>query len=207
MKNFLFLTILIFTSQVVLSQVTDGVSEYNKKSQQAVIGEYKYPEETVEKALEDKLARKGLKTKSSKGFLLVNEGVINDITATPMDYAFKVERKSRREKDVTTVTMIMRQKDINMMAMNSSAAKTFLFDLAPVIDSVNTDMMINDQYETVVKMQKKYKDLQDDQTGLEKKIRKLQDDLAENAKAQSDQQRENGRQQEILDAWKAKKTN
>jgi hypothetical protein len=47
--------------------------------------------------------------------------------------------------------------------------------------------------------------LQEDQQSLEKKIRNLQDDLSKNSKDQQDQQNEVKRQQEILDAIKAKK--
>ena len=67
--------------------------------------------------------------------------------------------------------------------------------------------MVNEQYEAVVKSQKKLKNLQDEQNSLERKIRNLQDDIKKNAKDQENMQNEIKSQQEVLNAYKAKKTN
>lgn len=207
MKKILFSALVMATSYISFGQVYDGMVEYNKKDQPAVMSDYKFPEETVEKALKEKLEKLGLKVKSSKGFLVAGNSIISSIAPGPMDYAFKVDRKSKKEKDITTVSMVMTSGDVSNTAANSSNAKTFLSDLTPAVDAVNTNNMVNDQYTALTKAQKKYKGLQDDQTSLEKKIRNLQDDLTANAKDQADQLKEVQRQQEILDTWKAKKTN
>ena len=123
-----------------------------------------------------------------------------------MEYAFKIERKSKKEKDITVVTMVMNENNVNTIADNSAGGKDFLKDLSPAIDAVNTDNMVNEQYDAVVKSQKKLKNLQDDQTAMEKKVRNLQDDLKKNAKEQDDMQKEITNQQAVLDAFKAKKT-
>lgn len=207
MKKILLSAFIMASSYISFGQVYDGLVEYNKKDQPAVMSDYKFPEETVEKALKEKLEKLGLKVKSSKGFLVVSNSIISSIAPIPMDYAFKVDRKSKKEKDITTVSLVMAVGDVNNTAANSSNAKTFLSDLAPAVDATNTDNMVNDQYAALTKAQKKYKNLQDDQTSLEKKIRNLQDDLAANAKDQQDQLKEVQRQQDILNTWKAKKTN
>jgi len=207
MKKTLFTLLILSAAYISFGQVYDGLVDYNKKDQPGVLSDYKFPQETVEKALKNKLEKLGLKVKSSKGFLIVSNAIIGSVAAIPMDYAFKVDRKSKKEKEITTVSMVMVVGDVNNTAANSSNAKTFLSDLAPSVDEANTDNMVNDQYTAFTKAQKKYKGLQDDQTGIEKKIRNLQDDLAKNAKDQADQQKEVARQQEILDTWKAKKTN
>jgi hypothetical protein len=206
MKKILFLMLTLCAAQLVCGQVYEGLADYNKKAQPAIIGEYRYPQETVEKTLTDKLEHMGLKVKSSKGFLIVNNAVISSISSKQMDYAFKIERKSKREKDVTVVSMVINLNDANTIADNSSDAKTFLKDLAPSIDGLHNDNMVNDQYTALTKAQKKLKNLQDDQASMEKKVRNLQDDLKTNEKDQADQQKEIQRQQEILDAMKAKKT-
>lgn len=205
MKKALLSLFIMATSFVSFAQVYDGMVNYNKKDQPGVIGDYKFPQETVEKALMQKLEKLGLKVKSSKGFLVANNAVISSIAAIPMNYAFKIDRKSKKEKDISTISLVMTVGDVNNTADNSSNAKTFLSDLAPSVDAANTDNMVNEQYTALTKAQKKYKNLQDDQTGIEKKIRNLQDELAENAKDQADQQKEVLRQQQILDAWKSKK--
>ena len=205
MKNF-FLLIFIINTQFSFAQVYEAKIDYNKISQAAIVGEYKYPEATVEKTLTDKLERMGYKVKSSKGYLIVSNAVISSISSKPMEYAFKIERKSKKEKDITVVSLVMNENNVNATVDNISKAKSFLNDLSPAIDAVNTDNMVNDQYEAVVKSQKKLKNLQDDQNSMEKKVRNLQDDLKKNAKEQDDMQKEIKNQQEVLDAFKAKKT-
>ncbi len=191
--------------QFCFAQTYEGKIDYNKNSQAAIITEYNYPEATVEKTLTDKLERMGYKVKSSKGFLIISNAVINSISSKPMEYAFKIERKSKKEKDITIVSLVMNENNINTTADNSSKGKNFLTELSPAIDALNTDNMVNDQFEIVIKSQKKLKNLQDDQMNMEKKIRNLEDDLKKNAKEQEDQQKEITKQQEVLDAYKAKK--
>lgn len=205
MKNF---TLLLFIMSVQFSyaQVYEGRVDYNKNSQAAVIAEFKYPEATVEKTLNDKLQRLGYKVKSSKGFLIISNAVINNISTKALEYAFKIERKSKKEKDITIVSLVMNENDINVTADNSTKAKDFLKDLSPAIDAVNNANMVDEQYDALVKAQRKLKALKDDQNAMEKKIRNLEDDLKNNAKEQEDQQKEITRQQEVLDALKAKKT-
>jgi hypothetical protein len=207
MKKILLSIIITAVSYLSFGQVYDGTVNYNKKEQPAVISDYKFPQETVEKALREKLQNLGLKVKSSRGFLIASNSIISNIAAIPMDYAFKIDRKSKKEKDVTTVFMVMTVGDVNNTPDNSSNAKTFLSDLAPAVDATNIDKMVSDQSDVLTKAQKKYKSLQDDQTSLEKKIRSLQDDLTSNAKAQTSQLQEVQRQQDILTTWKTKKTN
>ncbi|MEQ1553099.1 MAG: hypothetical protein ABL929_02910 [Ferruginibacter sp.] len=205
MKKIILLFVTIISFQLVHAQAYDGMVDYNKKSQYAVIAEYKFPQETVEKILKTKLEDLGLKVKNSKGFMVVNNSTINNISTTPMDYSFKVEKKSKREKETMLIYMVMNINDSSFTATNSAAAKIFLNELAPSIDGLNTDNLIKDQMEVLAKAQKKYKNLQEDQASMEKKIRNLQDDLSKNSREQTEQQNEVKRQQDILDVIKAKK--
>ena len=205
MKNFTLLLLFILSVQLSFAQVYEGKIEYNKTSQAAVIAEYSYPEATVEKTLRDKLERMGYKVKSSKGYLIISNAEISSISSKSMEYAFKIERKSKKEKDATIVTLVINDNNVNATADNSSRAKKFLTDLSPDIDVVNTDNIVNEQYDALVKSQKKLKNLKDDQMNIEKKIRNLEDDLKQNAKEQEDQEKKITKQQEVLDAFKTKK--
>lgn len=205
MKNFKLLLLFILSVQLSFAQVYEGKIEYNKTSQAAVIAEYNYPEATVEKTLRDKLERMGYKVKSSKGYLIISNAEISSISSKSMEYAFKIERKSKKEKDATIVTLVINDNNVNATADNSSRAKKFLTDLSPDIDVVNTDNIVNEQYDALVKSQKKLKNLKDDQMNIEKKIRNLEDDLKQNAKEQEDQEKKITKQQEVLDAFKTKK--
>ena len=205
MKNFTLLLLFILSVQLSFAQVYEGKIEYNKTSQAAVIAAYNYPEATVEKTLRDKLERMGYKVKSSKGFLTISNAEISSISSKSMEYAFKIERKSKKEKDATIVTLVINENNVNATADNSSRAKKFLTDLSPDIDAVNTDNIVNEQYDALVKSQKKLKNLKDDQMNIEKKISNLEDELKQNAKEQEDQEKKITKQQEVLDAFKTKK--
>lgn len=205
MKNFTLALLFSFLSPCIFAQVYEGKIDYNKTSQPAIIGEYNYPEATVEKSLKDKLELLGYKVKSTKGYLIISNALITSITSKPMEYVFKIDRKSKKEKDITVVSVIMNDNNTNTVSDNSSGVKSFLTDLTPAIDAVHTDNMVNDQYDLVTKSQKKLKNLQDDQSSMEKKIRNLEDDIKKNAKEQENLQKEIIKQQEILEAFKTKK--
>jgi hypothetical protein len=205
MKKITFLLIAFAITHLAMAQAYDGSVDYLKKSQAAVIAEYKYPQETVEKTLKDKLERLGLKVKSSKGFLVAYNAVISSVSSNQMEYAFQVDRKSKREKETTVISMVMNVNDVNATADNASKAKDFLNELAPAIDALNVDNMVAEQTTVLEKAEKKNKNLQDDIASLEKKIRNYQDDLAKTKKQQEDQLKEVQRQQEILDTIKAKR--
>lgn len=205
MKKICTLLVAIIIAQFSFAQAYDGTVDYLKKSQAAVMVEYKYPQETVEKSLKDKLERLGLKVKSTKGFLVAYNAVISSVSANQMEYAFQIDRKSKREKETTVISMVMNVNDVNATADNSEKAKAFLNELAAPIDALNVDNMVADQTVVLEKAQKKNKNLQDDIANLEKKIRNLQDDLAKTKREQDEQTKEVARQQEILNTIKAKK--
>jgi DNA repair exonuclease SbcCD ATPase subunit len=206
MKKFTSLAICLFIVQSIFAQAYDGTAEYLKKSQAAVMVEYKYPQEIVEAALKDKLERQGLKLKNSKSYMIAYNSLITGISSTPYDYAFMVDKKSKREKEITLITLVINATgEVNASSENSAKAKTFLNELSAAIDAANVNAMYDEQEKALAKAQKKYKNLQEDQENLEKKKRNLEEDLRKNAKDQTDQQAEVKRQQEILDAIKAKK--
>jgi hypothetical protein len=205
MKKICTLLLAFAFAQISFAQAYDGTVDYLKKSQAAVIAEFKYPQETVEKTLKNKLELLGLKVKSTKGFLVVYNAVISNVSANQMEYAFQVDRKSKREKETTVISMVMNVNDVNATTDNSEKAKAFLNELAPAIDALNVDNMVADQTAVVEKAQKKNKNLQDDIASLEKKIRNYQDDLAKTKREQDEQTKEVARQQEILNTIKAKK--
>jgi hypothetical protein len=205
MKKNSLLLIAFAITHFAIAQAYDGSVDYLKKSQAAVIAEYKYPQETVEKTLKDKLERLGLKLKSNKGFLVAYNAVISSVSSNQMEYAFQVDRKSKREKETTVISMVMNVGDVNATADNASKAKDFLNELAPAIDALNVDNMVVDQTTVLEKAQKKNKNLEEDIESLEKKIRNYQDDLAKTKRQQEDQTKEVQRQQEILETIKAKR--
>lgn len=180
--------------------------EYNKTEQPALVMEYNFPQDVVETALKDKMASMGLKGKSSKGFITYTGATINEISSTPMDYAFKIDRKSRKEKGTTLVYMVMG--GANAMNVDNGAAsngKYFLSNLAPNVQAGSLELEIKAQEEVLTKNEKKLKSLQDDKSSMEKKISNLQDDLKKNEKDQENQAKELDKQRSILDALKQRR--
>ena len=206
MKKITTLVLCLFIVQSIFAQAYDGTAEYLKKSQAAVLVEYKYPQEIVEAALKDKIERQGLKLKNSKGYMIAYNSLITGISSNPYDYAFMVDKKSKREKEITVITLVINATgEVNTSSENSAKAKLFLNELGTAIDAANVNAMYDEQEKVLAKAQKKYKNLQEDLESLEKKKRNIEEDIRKNAKDQTDQQAEVKRQQDILDAIKAKK--
>jgi len=197
------------------SQSYESSITYNKKKQKAIVLECGYPEEAAENAIIEKL--KGLGNKSreekgmfngDKGFIVFRNAYVTDISDKDMDFIVKVERKSRKEKDMTNVYLVITKNGENMLASSDTYAehaKEFLNKLLPDIEVANLELKIKTQEDEVAKAEKKFKDLQDDQASMEKKIKDLQDDLKKNAKSQEEQQKEIGNQRGLLDVLKGKR--
>lgn len=207
---------LVLFSNLAFSQAYEGNIEYNKKKQQAVLIDYAFSQEAVENAIVQKMEKLGYKAKTEKGmfnkdkgFIVFKNAFITDISDNSMDYIIKVDRKSRKEKDETTLYLIMSKDETNALAsMDASGvgkAKSFLNGLLPDIEEANLELEIEAQDGTVVKAEKKYKNLQDDQQSLEKKIKGLQADLEKNIKDQENQQKEIENQKQALELLKGKR--
>jgi len=215
-KIFLFTCIAFVFSVPVFSQAYEGNIEYDKKKQQAIIIDYAYSQDAVENAIVQKIEQMGYKAKTEKGmfnkdkgFIVFKNAFINDISENSMDYILKVERKSRKDKDETTLYLIMNKDGANAMpvmdAYNVGKAKSFLNNLLPEIEEANLELQIKGQEDAVTKAEKKYKNLQDDQQSLEKKIKGLQADLEKNIKDQENQQKEIENQKQALEEMKGKR--
>ena len=186
-KIVLFLSAAIFVSTIAAAQAYEGSIEYNKKKESAFVIEYTYPAEAVENAITQKMEKLGYRGKEEKGIFNKDKGFrvyknasISEISATSMDYILKVERKSRKEKDVTLLYLIINKEGANAVsqfdAYDMGQAKSFLNNLLPEVEAANLELQIKAQEETVTKAEKKLRGLKDDQSDLEKKLKKNQDD-------------------------------
>lgn len=209
------LTIFVF-SVTAFSQAYDGSITYNKKKQQAIVIDYGYPQEAVENALVQKIEKMGYKAReqkgifnSDKGFIVFKNASLPEISAKTIDYIVKIERKSRKEKDETTLYLLMNDSHDGTLAemdpYDIGKAKSFLNNLLPEIEEANLELQIKTQEDIVAKAEKKLKDLQDDQVSMEKKIKNLQEDLKNNAKDQEDQQKDIENQKKALEILKEKR--
>ena len=192
-----------------MAQAKEGTIEYKKKKQQCFFINYNFPPEAVENALMGKLTRMGYKGKEEKGmfnkdkgFIVFKDANVPEVSDQTLDYVIKVERKSRKDKDETTLYLLLNKGGSDAIETLDSysvgKAKSFLNNLLPEIEEANLELQIRDQDEVVVKSEKKFKDLQDEKTDLEKKLKKNQENL-------ENQQKLIENQRSALDGLKGKR--
>ena len=194
MKNlFLLASLVTILSFVSSAQAYEDNVQYDKQKQPAIAINYNYPAQAVENAFVEKMAKLGFKAKEEKGllnkdkgFIVIKNAYITEISPDRMDYIIRVERKSRKENDESVMYMII-MKDgenamIKMEAENIGKTKLFLNNMLPDIEAAQLEMQIKDQEEVVARTEKKLKDLKDDQSSLEKKLQQNKEDQASTQK-------------------------
>lgn len=195
-----------------ISQAYEGKIEYLKKDEPATVIEFPYPPDEVENAIIDRLDKLGYKRKESRGFLVYKETVITQISQQPMDYVFKIERKSRKEKDETAVYLIMNYSVENVLSRVNdpnvgNKVKEFLNQLTPYVAAYHLEMEIKIMEEEIAKSEKKLKGMKDDKEEMQKKIRKLEGDIKQNEQEQVEQVRVIDKQKHVLEDLKSKRRN
>lgn len=122
------------------------------------------------------------------------------------DLYFKTERKSRKEKEVTVVSLLVMPTEGqtntgNLHYLDMNDAKGYLNDLATAIDAYNLELTIKDQNEALTKAETKYKNLVNDGDDLEKKRTAIDKKIADNKNEQETQLKEIENQKQKLSQW------
>lgn len=158
------------------------------------------PPDIVEDAIKQKFKAMGTKPKEVKGFMVYRNVLLTSIDPVkPVDAFIKVERKSKKEKDQTIVSFIATATAAiadekfkasatgNTEASSLESGDSFLLSMIPAIKMGVYENDLANQQAMVKKEEKNLANLKEDQADLEKKIRKLQNDLEYNIKAQERQ--------------------
>ena len=189
MKQILWIAIASFVFRLgAHAQAYDGKLDYQKTQQPVAIIELSYSQDVVEDGIKDYMVKRGYKNSSAKGFTVYRSAKLDSNDTDLSDLYFKIERKGRKEKDVTVITLVPTRPNQDILALSGDSttaaridkAKSFLNQLAPSLDAHNTDVQFAAQQEVLKKSQKKLLNLQNDQTDLEKKIRKINADQDQN---------------------------
>ena len=202
-KTILFFLILV-VSVMSYGQAQEGTVEYQKKSQPAAVIEYPYPPSVVDAAMNDYLSKKGrARSTDVKGFTNFRNTlpVAND--SVNADLYFKTDRKSRQEKEVTVISLLVMPTEAqnsidNLHYLSMDNAKIFLNDLASAIDAYDLELTIKDQNDEVIKAEAKYKNLVSDGEDLEKKGTAIDKKIADNRNDQQQQIKEIQNQKQRL---------
>lgn len=211
MKSLLSLLSFFFISVITAAQSYSGMVAYNKTQQPAVICEFPYPPGMVEDAIKNKMEKLGYSGKEAKGFRGFKGAKIAEISNEAMlDLYFKVEKKSRKEKDASVVYLLLSKGYENFMTdaadgptMNN--AKMFMNNLRATVEAYGLELEIAAQEEAVKKAEKKFTGLVDDGQDLEKKKRNIEKEIEDNKTSQTRQQEEWNKQKQILETLRARR--
>ncbi|MEO5593328.1 MAG: hypothetical protein ABIR15_02185 [Chitinophagaceae bacterium] len=173
-------------------QAVEGRTEFQKTQQPAASITVPYPDNVVDKAIDDYMGKKGIKSSSLSGYKVYRNYKLATAHDYNSDLYFKADRKSRSEKDVSIIYLLVAKttEDIKTRKLNDSTgngldgAKELLNEMVPAIDAYALEVKIKDQEDVVKKAQKKYDDLVSDQKDGEKKQRNLEDKQSQNKRDQ-----------------------
>ncbi len=203
MKKILLSAALFFIATTTFSQARTATAEYNKTMQPAIEIEIPFEEKTVMKSLVEKMEKKGYKGKDSKDYTVFRGVNMSEIGSGTYDLYFKADRKSRKEKDISILTMMVSKGNESFISEGDdanvfSSAKTFLNGHIEQATAYDLELQIKEQTEATEKADKKYKNSVEDGEDLVKKKEKIEKEIEENKQKQADQKAEAEKQRQIL---------
>lgn len=192
-KLYILLAFISVVSVKTWGQSYEGTIDFDKKKQKALVIDYNYSPEAVENAIVDRIEKLGYSSKTekglfnkNKGFIVFKNAVISEIDPVQHDYMIKIEKKSRKDDNESTLYMVIMSGEENQLgAMKTddiARAKYFLNNLHPDIEEAKLEIEIKGNEESVAKSEKKFKDLQDEKADLEKKLKKNAEELDKQSK-------------------------
>jgi hypothetical protein len=205
-KTILFFSILL-VSLLCYGQAQEGTVEYQKRLQPAAVIELPYPPSVVDAAMNDYLSKKGKSRKDNvKGFSTFRNTDPVQSDSINADLYFKTERKSRKEKEVTVISLLVmpaeeQNNTSNLHYLKMDDAKNYLNELASSISAYNLEQTIKDQNDAVIKAETKYKNLVSDGNDLENKRAAIEKKIADNKNDQQQQLKEIENQKQKLSQW------
>lgn len=208
---FTLIVFLLITGFAFAQAPMKTTAEYNGQKYPCYITEYNLPTNETENVIKNKLRSEGYNSGKSKGYLIYRNVKLKDLDPDEaQDILFKIERKSRKEKDKSLVTMITAKaglipedkvKGAKMVADIEPSPNSidFINSFQSGIDQQSYNLAVATQEDVVAKAEKKLKNLQDAQVKLEKKIKDYQSDLEVNKKDQQTQTDEIAKQKALLE--------
>lgn len=204
MKKIIVFIVIAGFSFSALAQSETATVSYLKIDRLVVVNEIPFPEKTIMNAIDKNLQLKGYKAKEAKGFTVYKSVKMPEIGNGEYDLYFMAERKSRRNKDNSTLNlMIAKGNDVFWESSKDAAlitgAMKYLDSILPIIIAFDLELQITDQEDAVKKAEKKHENLIDDGNNLEKKRKSIEKDIEDNKKDQEKQKDEIEKQKQILE--------
>lgn len=202
MKKIILLLIVVVVARSGSAQSYTATASYNKVQQPALVLQLPYSENTAKDFIVSNLKKTGYDPET-KGKLFWKKdkidgyyyfkGVMIPEMSTPVDLYFKVDQRSRKLKDQSTITMLVSRGDENFINLDTDenaflASKHFLNGFVSESAAYKLNLDIENQENTVKSAEKRLSKLQDDEKDIMKKIDQLQNDLKNNRNDQEKQQ-------------------
>ncbi len=208
-----YLFTIIFTaifSTALVAQAHIGTVEYLKVQRQAIMADFPFPPKMVMNTIEEKLERMGYKGKDAKDFTVFRGASISELGAGVYDLYFMVEKKSKKDRDNSVVTLMISKGYENFVTDAEDAvlmgnAKSYVESLRTAVAAFDLEEQIKEQEELVRKNEKKAAKLVEDGADLDAKLRKIQELITDNKKGQETQKDELEKQRVILETLKARR--
>ena len=210
MRTFILVSLFAVFSFSTHAQSRVESVEYQKVQRDAIVADVPFPEKTIAAAISDTLQKLGFKGKDTKGFTLYKGVTLAALGSSAYDLYFSVDRKSKKEKDQSTVTLMISKDFDNFIAEKTepdiiSNAKTYMDSLRNIVAIYDLEQQIQEQEVLVKKNEKKLEDLTDQEKDYEKDRKKLEDKIDTNKKNKAKQISENDVQKQVLQTLKAKR--
>ena len=205
------LVTVITLSTPAFSQSGETKVEFQKSDKVAAIIELPYSAQVVEDAIQEWMEKKGGKSDRVKSFDVFRNTRLDKDEPEIVDVYYKVDRKLAKDHENAVVYLLIGRPGENVAARTDedhfkiAESKELLNKMAPYIDAYNLDVQVKLQEEVVKKSEKKLLNLKDDQYDLEKKLKNLQDKIAQNKNDQQLQTDDLTRQKDALNVIQNKK--
>jgi hypothetical protein len=207
-KTLLATTIILLMHLVSYTQplATDTRVEYQKGDKAAAVIELPYNPDIITASIKENMLKKGIKEEKNKGFQVFKGARLTPTDGEVVDLYFKVDRKSRKENNVSVVYLIIGRPNENVAlrtgddAFKVEDAKTYLNVMTPSVDAYNLEVTIGQQEDVIKKAEKRLGNLQDDQRDYEKKLSNLNEKLTQTKRDIDVQTSEVSKQKSARDA-------
>lgn len=210
MRKLLLVAILSCTGAASFAQSHTETVEFQKMNREAIVAEIPFSEKIITAAILDTLQKLGYKGKESKGFVVYKGVTLPVLGRRTYDLYFSVERKSKKEKESSVVTLLMSREFDNFITIKSDPdvmdnAKNYMDSLRNIVAVYDLEQQIIEQQEVVKKNEKKLEELIDDAEEYDKMRKKLEEKIETNKKDRAKQKSETEIQTQILETLKARR--
>ncbi len=194
MKYFLVSLCICCTFGTAVAQSQTGLTTFNKIQQSSVFVDLPYSAEAASNAIENKMKAYG-KPKKVKEYVSYRNIQVPELGSEPVSLYFNVEKKSRKDDENATITMLIANSADQFYRMDEKPelfrkGRQFLDSMNAPVAAAGLELQINNQDVTVVKSDRKLKRLRDDAIDFEKQKKKLEEKMADNLKEIEKQEKE-----------------